>query len=433
MIQSIKERKSKSSMTSKQSYNLSNLVGQAQINEGYPIFLNVYHLTKFNYLIQLSGIGFFHTTIEVNNIEYSFGRTIDENSGVFFNKFGEGSKSIELKEKIYLGNTIYNDVIIQKLLILYIPYWLGKSYDPFLKNCNHFTKFLAQKLLRTNYVKNYPEYVNRIIEFGIFLSGYYSPIKRLYGKMVFLPNKGNSKTIDEEKYSQEKEKEKNNDNNKVIFEEDINIEIDQHSNYSKSSSKDNNNNPQISRQSLILKPYNESAFFESVMDGNFFLNPINNNEKSSNPIINKLSEADVLLNKKNYLQALKLYNSLLLEIKNEESTPFEHTKFYNIKETYPNIKTLAFNEIIKLKILHCIHYIYYKEDNIKGEENSCHSILLLNNEDYYGIFNFSYIKFRQNKFPECEKILQKALKGCKDEKFINYFSFFLKILDSLEL
>ena len=117
--------------------------------------------------------------------------------------------------------------------------------------------------------------------------------------MVFLPNKGNSKTIDEEKYSQEKEKEKSNDNNKVIFEEDINIEIDQHSNYSKSSSKDNNNNPQISRQSLILKPYNESAFFESVMDGNFFLNQINNNEKSSNPIINKLSEADMLLNKKN--------------------------------------------------------------------------------------------------------------------------------------
>lgn len=431
MIHPIKERKHKNPTANKQSYNLSSLVGQAQINEGYPIFLNVYHLTKFNYLIQLTGVGFFHTTIEVNNIEYSFGRTIDENSGVFFNKFGEGPKSIELKEKIYLGNTIYNDVIIQQLLILYIPYWLGKSYDPFLKNCNHFTKFLAQKLLRTTYVKNYPDYVNRIIEFGIFLSGYYSPIKRLYGKMVLLPNKGNSRTIEEEKKSQEKEK-KNDNNNKVIFEEDIKIEVEQNSDYSKSSSKDNNN-PQISRQSLIFKPFNDLVFFESVMDGNFFLKKINNNEKTNNIIINKLSEADILLNKKNYVQALKLYNNLLLETKNNDNIPFEFNKYLNIKETYPNAKSLTFNEIIKIKILHCIHYIYYKEDNIKEEEIICNNILLLNNEDYYGIFNFSYIKFRQNKFPECEKILQKALKDCKDKNFINYFSFFLKILDSLEL
>ena len=57
--------------------------------------------------------------------------------------------------------------------------WLGKLYDLFKKNCNHFTKFFACLLLRTHEVLNFPEYVNRITIFAQYFSGFYKPIKKL--------------------------------------------------------------------------------------------------------------------------------------------------------------------------------------------------------------------------------------------------------------
>ena len=114
---------------------------------GQTVYLNIYHLSSINYIIQLLGFDFFHTNIEVNEIEYSFIPKDDDNSGIVYNKFVKGKKDIWLKEKIYLGNTIHDDDEIKQLLFLKIPYWLGKSYETFMKNGNHFTKFLAEILL----------------------------------------------------------------------------------------------------------------------------------------------------------------------------------------------------------------------------------------------------------------------------------------------
>ena len=69
---------------------------------------------------------------------------------------------------------------VNEIFKLYIPFWLGKSYDLFKKNCNHFTKFFACLLLRTDEVVNFPEYVNRITIFAQYFSGFYKPIKKLY-------------------------------------------------------------------------------------------------------------------------------------------------------------------------------------------------------------------------------------------------------------
>lgn len=169
-------------------FSLNSELIKKELDEGIPVFLNVYHLTPANYVIQLIGFGFFHTTVEVKDTEYSFGATQTNISGIFYNKVGEGPKGITLKgnislliteiEKKYLGNTIYNERTIHSLLQLYLPYWQGNSYDPFMKNCNHFTKFFATKLLKSQRL-NYPQYVNRIISYGIWLNAFYSPIKRL--------------------------------------------------------------------------------------------------------------------------------------------------------------------------------------------------------------------------------------------------------------
>lgn len=407
---------------SSESSTFSNSVINAQMSIGFPVYLNVYHLTAANYFIQIFGLGFFHTSLEINKTEYSFGRTLQEDSGIFYNKFGEGSPSLVLKEKIYLGNTIYNDVLIQQLLILNIPYWLGKSYDPFLKNCNHFTKFLAEKLLRTEFVCKYPEYVNRIVEFGIFLSSYYSPIKRLYGKMLNQPTNGLPNL------GEMKEKEEIDDK-KTIFLQDIKLDIENNN----SNINNDNNNIQISTDGLLkCKLCDTDSFFNAVIKTNFFIKKLNYQDNNNKGILYKIAEADELLSKNKLDSALKEYSSLLNEINNSNDLTEDFSKLFLINESY-EIKNKANNALLKIKILHCMSYIYYKLDDNEKEENANNSILQLNKEDYYAIFNIAYLRFRDNKFPECENIIQNAIKECEDNKFKNYFEFFIKIIDNLEM
>ena len=408
-------RRTESSTFSKQVIN-------AQITIGFPVYLNVYHLTVANYFIQIFGLGFFHTSLEINKIEYSFGRTIQEDSGIFYNKFGEGSSNLVLKEKIYLGNTIYNDGLIQQLLILNIPYWLGKSYDPFLKNCNHFTMFLAEKLLRTDFVRKYPEYVNRIVEYGIFLSSYYSPIKRLYGRMLCHPTNGlpNLDEIMEKKEIKE---------NKTIYLQDIKLDIE--NNNDNNSSRVNENGIQISTQGLLhCKLCDTDAFFNAVIKSNFFIKKLNYQEK--NNILYKISVADELLSKNKLDTALKEYSAILQEINNSQDLTEDFIKLFPIGESY-RIENKTNNALLKIKIYHCMSYIYYKLDDNEKEENANNSILKLNKDDYYAIFNIGYLKFLDNKFPECENILQNTIKECEDNKFKIYFEFFIKIIDNLEM
>ena len=80
-----------------------------------------------------------------------------------------------------MGNTIYKKNNIERLLALESPYWMGRTYDPFLKNCNHFTKNFLKIILVGNI--NYPVYINRICKFAHVFSSFYPPIKRLYGNL----------------------------------------------------------------------------------------------------------------------------------------------------------------------------------------------------------------------------------------------------------
>ena len=164
---------------------------------GLGVYLNVYHLTILNYFLQLLGFGFFHTSLEINDIEYSFKLCSGEESGIFFNRFKDGIDQKWLKEKIYLGKTLYDINSVNEIFKLYIPFWLGKSYDLFKKNCNHFTKFFACILLRTDEVINYPEYVNRITIFAKYFSGFYKPIKKLYFEDTGNESPANNRNNDE--------------------------------------------------------------------------------------------------------------------------------------------------------------------------------------------------------------------------------------------
>ena len=159
---------------------IEKFINNIKKDTGLGVYLNVYHLTALNYFLQLLGFGFFHTTLEINDIEYSFKLCSGDESGIFKNRFKDGIDKKWLKEKIYLGTTLYDANSVEEIFKLHIPFWLGKSYDLFKKNCNHFTKFFGCLLLRTEEVVNYPDYVNRITIFAQYFSGFYKPIKKLY-------------------------------------------------------------------------------------------------------------------------------------------------------------------------------------------------------------------------------------------------------------
>ncbi len=159
---------------------LEQIITKIKNEKGLGVYLNVYHLSILNYLLQLFGFGFFHTTLEINDYEYSFKLCTGDESGIFYNRFKDGIDKKWLKEKIFLGKTSYDINSVNEIFKLHIPFWLGKSYDLFKKNCNHFTKFFACLLLRTDDVINYPEYVNRITIFAQYFGGFYKPIKKLY-------------------------------------------------------------------------------------------------------------------------------------------------------------------------------------------------------------------------------------------------------------
>ena len=162
------------------------IISSVKKEYGLRVYLNIYHLTIFNYILQFFGI--------------------------FINRFKYGIEKKWLKEKIYLGNTPYDINSVNEIFKLYIPFWLGRSYNLFQKNCNNFTKFFAGLLLRNDNVINYPDYVNRITIFAQYFSMFYNPIKKLYFYNNNTPSISSS--LNSEFLNDEVKENNNNENNK---------------------------------------------------------------------------------------------------------------------------------------------------------------------------------------------------------------------------
>ena len=71
-----------------------------EFKHGSPVYLNVYHIAKIiNLILQIFGIGIYHTTLEINDYEYSFGLTNKDVPGIFKNNSGELKKKIKIKRE----------------------------------------------------------------------------------------------------------------------------------------------------------------------------------------------------------------------------------------------------------------------------------------------------------------------------------------------
>ncbi len=75
------------------------LLQQTELKAGRYVFLNVYHISKLNHCLKIMGVGLFHTSIEIDEMEYSYGSTQDDFSGIYINKKNEANNNLILKGK----------------------------------------------------------------------------------------------------------------------------------------------------------------------------------------------------------------------------------------------------------------------------------------------------------------------------------------------
>ena len=429
-------------------------IEKKEFKYGEPVYLCIYHLFWINYILQIFGLGLFHTTIEINEKEYSFGSTKEDIPGIFLNNAGE-LKHLTLKEKIYLGNTLYKKERIYKLLYLQSPYWMGRTYDPFVKNCNDFTKFFARILLNNKVY--YPCYINKISKYGTLFASFYPPIKRLYGDFakrftnsnidIFSPVILNSNRLKNNKSTKDCINEiyehnySKNSNEEVEFKDgNIIIKIpDTSKDFDKYKGLSNNN----------LNQLNQNLNIESILNNIYKLNPFLNKlnyeylSGISNDYLKEffeiLKEAEETSERKNDLdKCIELYYkaSYILDLfleENKNKNPFEEIEFEKLfhNEGNKNFNNKNVNIFLKQKILHELDYIYFIKNDIQNMEKTVLELLLIDKNDYFAIFNISYVRYKQFRIPESDELLGNAIelsKECNNLKFENALHNFEGIL-----
>ena len=187
-----------------------------ELKAGIPLYLNVYSISSVNKFFQIFGFGIFHTAVEIKQIEYSFGSTNGDYSGVI--AIPSGSLGFELKEKIYLGNTLYKLDEIRYIAYLINFSWRGHTYDPFIKNCNNFTKFFAEFMLKTKV--NYPVYINRFNSLKIVFKCFYEPFRTLVGDIVTMQPAAVISNSDKDEKTELKDNKNKDEGNKEDKSED---------------------------------------------------------------------------------------------------------------------------------------------------------------------------------------------------------------------
>ena len=144
-----------------------------------PVYLNVYNIASLNCLLNLFGLGVYHTGIEVYSKEFWFGGHEGKSSGIVLQK--PGQIGIPLKEKIFLGLTRMAPQEIGKEKILLDRIWVGCSYDPFTRNCNHFAKTFSMRILG---YKFFPEYINRFVALRPIIKAWFRPCQMICGDLI---------------------------------------------------------------------------------------------------------------------------------------------------------------------------------------------------------------------------------------------------------
>lgn len=131
--------------------------------KGSKVLLNVYDLSpEHNAYLYHWGLGAYHSGVEINGVEYTFG----SGGGVFEMTPKNAGPDAIFRESIdmgvYEGSSQEFESILNHLRIDFN----GSSYNILTRNCNHF----ADKFLQLVVKKSAPAYVNRLASLGSAVS-----------------------------------------------------------------------------------------------------------------------------------------------------------------------------------------------------------------------------------------------------------------------
>jgi tetratricopeptide (TPR) repeat protein len=124
------------------------------------VFLNVYDIVPpVNSAARVfccSRWGIYHTGVEVQGLEFSFGGHSDSSTGVFMAK-PRSAKGCVFRQALPIGRADLDAIELRQLVAEISKSWPGNNYDPFQRNCNHFSESLCKELTG----KATPAYINR--------------------------------------------------------------------------------------------------------------------------------------------------------------------------------------------------------------------------------------------------------------------------------
>ncbi|CAL0332676.1 unnamed protein product [Lupinus luteus] len=126
-----------------------------------PVYLNVYDLTPMNGYMYWSGLGIFHSGVEVHGVEYAFGAHDYSTSGVFEVEPRQ-CPGFKFRKSIFIGTTSLDAVQVREFMEYQAASYNGDTYHLIVKNCNHFCKDICHKLTG----KSIPTWVNRLAKLG---------------------------------------------------------------------------------------------------------------------------------------------------------------------------------------------------------------------------------------------------------------------------
>ncbi|KAI3675219.1 hypothetical protein L1987_84805 [Smallanthus sonchifolius] len=126
-----------------------------------PVYLNVYDISTVNTCLSWTGIGAFHTGVEVHGVEYGFGCHQESESGVFETE-PRKCPGFKFRESILMGTTKLTPNQVQRFIELQSNNYYGDTYHLFGKNCNHFCDDMCYKLTGNRI----PKWVNRLARIG---------------------------------------------------------------------------------------------------------------------------------------------------------------------------------------------------------------------------------------------------------------------------
>lgn len=79
------------------------------------VYLNIYNVSSFNKFSEYMGFGFYHTSVQMFDLEFSYGGHDFDNSGIVCVEAGN-SAGLTLKERIPAGITYYSEDDVDEVI-----------------------------------------------------------------------------------------------------------------------------------------------------------------------------------------------------------------------------------------------------------------------------------------------------------------------------